>query len=157
MPIYTGTGDEGHTGLFGNRRVPKDDVRICAYGTIDELNAALGLLRTELSEDSHPTVRQIATVQATLFEIGADLATEGGNACIPRAQPAIAELDTWIDESENALAPLKSFILPGGTKAACHLHLARTITRRAERNYWTLQREAADTHPVTILEGGVCI
>lgn len=148
MPIYTGTGDDGHTGLFGNRRVPKDNGRIRAYGTIDELNSTLGLLCTELDDKITPTRAQVTSVQATLFEIGADLATEGGNASVVRVEPAITELESWIDASESQLPALKTFVLPGGCRAAALLHLARTVTRRAERHYWTLQREVAESQPV---------
>ncbi|MCK5943557.1 MAG: cob(I)yrinic acid a,c-diamide adenosyltransferase [Planctomycetes bacterium] len=148
MPIYTGTGDEGHTGLFGNRRVPKDDARIEAYGTIDELNSVLGLLRVELPQDRTPTVAQVQTMQDTLFEIGADLATEGGAASVPRVEKAIGQLEQWIDASEAALPQLKTFVLPGGSRIGALLHLARTVSRRAERCYWTLQRQVAEQHPV---------
>lgn len=141
MPIYTGTGDGGDTGLFGNRRVPKDHTRIEAYGTIDELNAFLGVLRSEpLAPDFD---QQLKLVQDALFEIGADLATIGGRACLPRIEPAIAELERWIDASEARLPPLQSFVLPGGCRAAALLHVLRTVVRRAERRYWTLVRETA--------------
>tara|TARA_R110002072_G_scaffold109160_1_gene236336 strand:- start:118150 stop:118977 length:828 start_codon:yes stop_codon:yes gene_type:complete len=155
MPIYTGTGDAGQTGLFGNRRVPKDDVRITAYGTIDELNSVLGLLGAELDEAEHtkanasaPTRSQVKSIQDALFEVGADLATEGGKASVPRVKKAVAELESWIDASEEQLPQLKTFVLPGGGKIASLLHVARTVTRRAERCYWTLCREVAATHPV---------
>ena len=148
MPIYTGTGDDGETGLFGNRRVPKDDVRITAYGTVDELNALLGLLSVELSSDTSPTRGQVKTIQDALFEIGADLATESGKASVPRLETAIGELEAWIDASEAQLPQLSTFVLPGGSKIAALLHVVRTVTRRAERYYWTLQREVATTHPV---------
>ncbi|MCA8953911.1 MAG: cob(I)yrinic acid a,c-diamide adenosyltransferase [Planctomycetes bacterium] len=142
MSIYTRTGDGGDTGLFGNRRVAKDDARIEAYGTVDELNAFLGLLRTE----PLPTGLEdrLGTVQDALFEIGADLATEGGRAALPRIVPATTELERWIDESEAQLPALRSFVLPGGSRAAALLHVARTVTRRAERRYWTLRRVAPD-------------
>lgn len=140
MPIYTKTGDDGDTGLFGNRRVPKDHVRIEAYGTIDELNAFVGLLR---SENVPPDFdRQLQTIQDTLFDVGADLATEGGTASLPRVRPAIAELEKWIDASEAELQPLRSFVLPGGHRQAALLHVLRTVARRGERRYWTLVREA---------------
>lgn len=148
MPIYTKTGDSGHTGLFGNRRVPKDDARIEAYGTIDELNAVLGMLRAELTEGLSPTDEQIQSVQDTLFEIGADLATEGGEASVPRVEAAIGTLESWIDGSEAKLPQLKTFVLPGGSKVGALLHLVRTVSRRAERCYWTLERAVAGSHPV---------
>lgn len=155
MPIYTGTGDDGQTGLFGNRRVPKDNVRITAYGTVDELNSVLGLLGAELDSvdnpaqtSSAPTRSQVKSIQDALFEVGADLATEDGKASVPRVEKAVTELEAWIDASEEQLPQLKTFVLPGGCKVASQLHIARTVTRRAERCYWTLCREVAATHPV---------
>jgi len=145
MPIYTRTGDEGDTGLFGNRRVPKDDVRIEAYGTVDEVNSLLGLVRSEgLDREFDLALQQI---QCTLFEIGADLATEGGRASLPRVQPAIAQLEQWIDASEAQLPPLRTFVLPGGCRQASLLHLLRTVVRRAERRYWTLARRPESNVP----------
>jgi len=148
MPIYTGSGDDGSTGLFGNRRVPKDDVRITAYGTVDEVNSVIGLIGPVLGDNGEPTRAQLQSIQDALFEIGADLASEGGQASVPRIVAATAELESWIDASESQLAPLKTFVLPGGSHLASLLHLARTVTRRAERCYWTLRREVAATHPV---------
>ncbi|MFY9343450.1 MAG: cob(I)yrinic acid a,c-diamide adenosyltransferase [Planctomycetota bacterium] len=142
MPIYTRTGDDGATGLFGNRRVPKDDVRIEAYGAIDELNAFVGLLRAEPLDP--PFDRQLQTIQSTLFDIGADLATEGGKASLVRVEPAIKELERWIDASEASLPPLRNFVLPGGCRVAALLHVARTVARRAERRYWTLAQVVAN-------------
>ena len=136
MPIYTRTGDDGTTGLFGNRRVPKHHARIEAYGTVDELNSFVGLLRAE--PIAPPLGERLQEVQDMLFEIGADLATEGGKASLPRIEPAIAALERWIDESEASLPQLTSFVLPGGTRAAALLHIVRTVARRAERRYWTL-------------------
>ncbi len=138
MPIYTGTGDDGDTGLFSSRRVSKDDPRIEAYGTIDELNSVLGLVRAETLPDGLDD--RLASVQSALFELGADLATEGGRASVPRIEPAIAELEAWIDESEAQLPQLTSFVLPGGSRAAGLFHVARTVARRAERRYWSLRR-----------------
>jgi cob(I)alamin adenosyltransferase len=143
MPLYTRTGDDGDTGLFGGRRVPKDHVRIEAYGAIDELNSLIGLLRTEpLGQELDADLQRI---QSLLFDVGADLATEGGKASLPAVQPAIAEAERWIDASEGELAPLRSFILPGGCRAAALLHVVRTAARAAERRYWSLVRVADDT------------
>lgn len=103
MPIYTGTGDHGQTGLFGNRRVAKDHSRIEAYGTVDELNSFLGLLRSEPLEPQFD--QQLKSIQDELFEVGADLATEGGKACLARIEPAILEIERWIDASEAMLPP----------------------------------------------------
>lgn len=141
MPIYTRTGDHGETGLFGNRRVPKDHLRIEAYGTIDELNSVLGLLATEALPEG--MAARLQSIQSDLFEIGADLATEGGNASLARILPATTDMESWIDASEATLPPLRSFVLPGGSRAAAQMHVARTVARRAERCFWTLTRELA--------------
>lgn len=142
MPIYTRTGDDGDTGLFGNRRVPKDHLRIEAYGTIDELNSFVGVLRAEPLDREFDL--QLKSIQDTLFEIGADLATEGGKASLPRVEPAIGTLEQWIDASEAELPALRTFVLPGGTRTAALLHVLRTVSRRAERRYWTLARSIGE-------------
>ena len=133
MKIYTRTGDRGQTSLFGNERVSKSDLRICAYGTIDELNAILGLARAESLPQCCEEVA--ARLQHQLFEVGAELATpkpeENGTASIHAED--IAYQEAKIDDFETELEPLKSFILPGGTKAASTIHLARCVCRRAER------------------------
>jgi cob(I)alamin adenosyltransferase len=148
MPLYTGTGDHGETGLFGNRRVPKDHVRIEAYGTLDELNCWLGLLRAEGPDaDLDAALRKI---QNTLFEIGADLATEGGRESLRRIEPAIPEVETWIDASEQELPRLRTFVLPGGHRQAALLHVLRAVSRRAERRFWTLFRQPGAAVPEAI-------
>lgn len=150
MALYTKTGDEGETGLFGNRRVSKDDLRIEAYGVIDELNSCLGVLRSETLDPQ--TEARIQQMQNLLFECGADLATDGGCASVPAVTHAIAQMETWIDESEVELPPLRNFILPGGSRAAGLLHVARTIARRAERRFWTLAKVAHDVpRPIGVL------
>lgn len=150
MKIYTRTGDRGETGLFGGGRVPKDHVRVEAYGEVDELNSLLGVvvvaLENAVEEEIAGRLRQI---QADLFTLGAHLATpradEGGraNAHVPEL-PAerIAEMERWIDAAEEELEPLRNFILPGGSQAAALLHLARTVCRRAERRVVELAHEA---------------
>ncbi len=139
MPIYTGTGDDGTTGLFGNRRVSKDDLRIHAYGTVDELNAVLGLVRAEALPGDLD--QRLLRIQETLFEVGADLAAPD-RAEAPTVVAATEEAESWIDESEAQLPGLHAFILPGGHRQAALLHLARTTARRAERLVWSLsQRE----------------
>jgi len=140
MKIYTRTGDEGSTGLFGGPRVSKDDDRIEAYGTIDELNAAIGMARSTglgIRLD-----RQLCQIQSELFSIGAELATPDPDQHQMRmiAHKHIAQLEHWIDEHEQALPPLKQFILPAGDAGATHLHLARAICRRAERRIVKLMR-----------------
>jgi cob(I)alamin adenosyltransferase len=148
MPLYTGTGDSGETGLFSNRRVRKDDARIEAYGTVDELNCCLGLLRAEpLDRDFDAALQQI---QETLFEIGADLATEGGQASLPRIEPGIRTLERWIDASESELAPLRTFVLPGGCRESALLHVLRAVARRAERRVWTLALTPGTSIPPAI-------
>ena len=139
--IYTKTGDRGQTSLVGGTRVSKTDVRLAAYGTLDELNAALGLVRASLSEDgADAAVRhldhRLQRVQHALFNIGSHLACEDEQfrAALPALNAAdVAALETDMDQWETELAPLKNFILPGGTEPAARAHLARTICRRAER------------------------
>lgn len=150
MKIYTRTGDRGETGLFGGRRVPKDDVRVEAYGAVDELNAVLGLAAARLASlGPAELVARLHAIQTELFTIGANLATpsveDGGrpSSYIPGfAAERIAELEAWIDEAETELEPLRNFVLPGGSEAAALLHLARTVCRRAERRVVSLARQA---------------
>lgn len=133
--IYTKTGDDGTTGLFGGRRVRKDDLRIEAYGTVDELNAVIGVTRTCALPDD--VAGQLQSISSLLFTLGSDLATPLDPPPafdIPRIQMEhITELEGLIDRFDATLAPLKNFILPGGVPAAAHLHHARTVCRRAER------------------------
>jgi cob(I)alamin adenosyltransferase len=141
MKIYTKTGDAGETGLWGGQRVPKDSARVQAYGTVDECNAAIGVARASGMEAGLDAI--LARIQDQLFVVGADLATPGAAANIPRVgSEEIAFLERSIDALEEQLEPLKQFILPGGTPAAAQLHLARTICRRAERWVVALSREA---------------
>jgi cob(I)alamin adenosyltransferase len=145
MKIYTKTGDRGDTGLFGGPRVAKDHPRIEAYGTVDELNAVLGLVRCEkLSSDVDDL---LARIQNELFDVGAELATPQPDAHgIARVgEPQAQALEQAIDHYQAGLSPLKTFILPGGSKAAAWLHLARTVCRRAERRLVTLVGETADS------------
>ncbi len=134
--IYTKTGDDGTTGLFGGTRVRKDHLRIETYGTVDELNSIIGVaLTTDVPESLAVQLRSISSV---LFTLGADLATPLDPPPaydVPRiSDEHIAELEQWIDGHDDALEPLKTFILPGGSPVAAHLHVARTVCRRAERN-----------------------
>ncbi len=135
MKIYTRTGDDGQTGLFGGLRVRKNDVRVEAYGTIDELNACLGLARAQgLPPQLDPTLREL---QEQLFVVGAEVACEPGK--VERMKMALVEqrhidhMELSIDEHEAQLPPLTTFILPSGSRAGAALHLARTVARRAER------------------------
>jgi cob(I)alamin adenosyltransferase len=132
--IYTRGGDAGDTSLGDGARVPKHALRVAAYGTVDEANAAIGIARLHADAESD---EMLGRIQNDLFDLGADLCTpEGGRraAGALRIVPAQTErLEREIDAINAALAPLDSFILPGGTAAAAHLHLARTVVRRAER------------------------
>jgi cob(I)alamin adenosyltransferase len=138
MKIYTKTGDDGETGLFGGPRVRKNSPRIEAYGTVDELNAVVGMVRTHgLPADLDEL---LARIQNELFDLGAQLATpDPAKFGIAGATEAhIAGLERAIDAFETELEPLRQFILPGGTPAAAGMHLARTVCRRAERCVVTL-------------------
>ena len=141
MKIYTRTGDSGETGLFGGGRVGKDALRVEAYGSVDELNAALGMVR------AHGTTAEIeatiSRIQKELFDLGADLATPADSKAraeaVKRLAPETIEvLESEIDHFEEGLEPLTTFILPGGSPAGAALHHARTVARRAERRAVTL-------------------
>ena len=149
--IYTRTGDAGTTGLGTGERVRKDALRIAAYGTVDETNAAVGMARIHLA--GHPGLdSKLGRIQNDLFDLGADL-------CVPdRGEPLkfeplrvsdaqVTRLEAEIDEMNSELKPLKSFVLPGGSPASATLHLARTICRRAEREMVTLAAE--ENEPVS--------
>jgi cob(I)alamin adenosyltransferase len=142
MKIYTKTGDTGETSLFGGQRVPKDALRIDAYGTVDELNSLLGVVR---SLNPHQEIDAILRrLQDDLFVLGADLATpvEKSSGKIPRIEPGHSEnLERIIDSLESSLQPLTSFILPGGSSVGAQLQAARTVCRRAERLVVRLSRE----------------
>lgn len=142
--LYTGTGDSGQTSLVGGERIDKDDARLEAYGTIDELNSHIGVLLATGSLSDTDTAL-LTEVQSRLFDVGAYLAT---NPTSPYAEamshPAgpeqISALEQAIDRLDESLPPMKSFILPGGTQAAAQAHVARTVCRRAERRIITLAR-----------------
>ncbi len=132
--IYTRTGDDGTTGLGDGTRVPKDSARVEAFGTVDELNSALGVLLAVVGLPEAVTSCLVA-VQHELFDLGGELCIPG-YVVITAAQ--VARLETTLDGFNDSLPPLKEFILPGGGPAAAACHLARTIARRAERRLWTL-------------------
>jgi cob(I)alamin adenosyltransferase len=135
--IYTRTGDDGTTGLGTGERVQKYALRIAAFGTVDEANAAIGIARLSTAEHKSVDV-MLARIQNDLFDLGADLCVPDRGTPLPYEALRILEtqvtrLEQEIDLLNGEMQPLKSFILPGGSTAAAHLHLARTITRRAER------------------------
>ena len=135
--IYTRTGDDGTTGLAGGERRKKYDLRIAAYGTIDEVNAAIGVARLHTAGDAGLDA-DLSRIQNDLFDLGADLATPGkgqgpGGARLTVTAKQVTWLEAEIDRFNAELSPLKSFVLPGGSAAAAYLHLARTLARRAER------------------------
>jgi cob(I)alamin adenosyltransferase len=132
--IYTRTGDDGTTALGSGERRPKYDLRIAAYGTVDETNAAIGVVRVHLKDT--PLDTMLGMIQNDLFDLGADLAVpqrEGKAERLRLLASQVERLERDIDGLNEKLAPLTSFVLPGGTPAAAYLHLARTICRRAER------------------------
>jgi len=145
MKIYTKTGDDGETGLFGGPRVPKHAPRIEAYGSVDELNAVVGLARSEMLPDEVDTL--LESIQHDLFAVGAELATpdptKHGTRIISESHSA--KLEAAIDQFEGTLPPLQNFILPGGSRGASLLHLARTVCRRAERGLVSLRSSSSES------------
>ncbi len=138
MKIYTRTGDAGDTALFGGGRVPKDHHRVSAYGTVDELNASVGMAVAEVADAE---IRErLGRIQHDLFAVGALLAAFPPQEDRPRPKglpelprERVAEMEAWMDAADGELDPLRAFILPGGSPGAAALHLARTVCRRAER------------------------
>lgn len=150
MKIYTKTGDQGTTSLFGGKRVSKSDLRIDTYGTVDELNSYIGLLRDQPVNEKRNHV--LVEIQDRLFTIGSILATEPGNTKvkIPTLSEAdVKFLEQQIDEMETHLEPMKSFVLPGGHPSVSFGHVARTVCRRAERLTITLD-QLEKTDPLVI-------
>lgn len=135
MKIYTKTGDDGKTSIIGKTRISKDDIRIEAYGSVDELNSWLGVIYNEINEKNTSLIKRI---QSDLFEIGAELASENNEMNLAKIEPKI--LEEKIDDLSEKLQPLRSFILPGGSLTASKLHFARTICRRAERRIVSLSK-----------------
>jgi cob(I)alamin adenosyltransferase len=135
--IYTRTGDDGSTALGSGERRPKYDLRVGAYGTVDEVNAVIGLARLQLARDGELD-RMLARIQNDLFDVGADLCMPDkgkgpGGARLDVTESQVEWLERRIDVLNEELAPLRSFVLPGGSAAAAYMHLARTVCRRAER------------------------
>ncbi|WP_158881031.1 cob(I)yrinic acid a,c-diamide adenosyltransferase [Amycolatopsis anabasis] len=146
MKVYTRKGDTGETGIWGGKRIGKDEARMEAIGTVDECNAAIGLAATG---DLPPEVAEVlATVQNTLFVVGSELMAPertGSGASVPRLTgDETSHLETVIDELDGRNPELKNFILPGGTVAAAQLHVARAVCRRAERRVAALTRAEAE-------------
>src|SRR4051812_30884767 len=144
--IYTRGGDKGDTSLGDGTRVKKHALRVAAYGTLDEANAAIGLARLHTKSDASDAV--LARIQNDLFDLGADLCTplapdELPGVALRVVQAQVDRLEREIDDMNASLAPLTSFILPGGTPAAAYLHLARTVARRAERDISSLMEQEA--------------
>ena len=146
MRIYTRTGDQGETGLFGGGRVPKSHPRVAAYGDVDELNSAIGVVRATDPREFADAL--LESVQRDLFAIGGHLATPDPTKVAQALAKAelsherIGELETAIDEATDAVPPLTAFILPAGSSKAAALHLARTVCRRAERSIVRLSQES---------------
>lgn len=142
--IYTKTGDSGTTGLVDGSRISKDDPRVEAYGEVDELNAHLGLIRTIAQQSNNSELcSKLELIQNELFDIGSYLATPAKFSAHPVFKVEnshIENLEAWIDQITEVLPPLKSFVLPGGTELNAHLHLARTVCRRAERRIVSLSK-----------------
>jgi len=141
--IYTKTGDEGLTGLGGGRRVSKDSARVRAYGTVDELNSAIGVALALGLTDR--LASELGRIQNELFDLGSDLcwpSDDERRERIPTVQPHhVEQLETLIDDLNETVGPLTNFLLPGGSPGAAQLHLARTVCRRAERETISLARE----------------
>ncbi|MDE2661842.1 MAG: cob(I)yrinic acid a,c-diamide adenosyltransferase [Gemmatimonadota bacterium] len=158
MKIYTKGGDGGETGLLGGARVPKDDARVAAYGTVDELNAAIGVAlaldpAAATLRDSRPALR---AVQEDLFTIGARLAAANPGRLLRKgtisalSADRIDALEAWIDALDAELPALEAFVLPGGSPLAAQLHVARTVCRRAERGVTALLDEQPDLAEVVV-------
>ncbi len=141
MRLYTKGGDKGDTGLIGGARVHKNDIRVSAYGEVDELNAAIGWVSAACTGAQWRG--EMERIQSQLLVVGAVLADPDGHESTPAIAPAdVAALETLIDEASEAVEPLKQFILPGGDELAARFHLARTICRRAERSAVALAQAA---------------
>jgi cob(I)alamin adenosyltransferase len=149
VKIYTRRGDRGQTDLFGGDRVGKDDLRVQAYGDVDELNAVIGVAGAALDPERDVDLATLVQrIQSSLFDLGSQLATPSAEHLEKSGLPRVNEddvslLETQIDAFEKEIEPLKTFVLPGGSPAAAALHHARTVCRRAERGCVSLDREAS--------------
>lgn len=145
MKIYTKGGDKGETSLFGGARLPKNHIRIEAYGTLDELNSFVGLLKDTIQDKE--IVSQLSHIQSSLFTLGSHLAAEPGkkNLWLPDFKAEeVEQLEKWIDAFDEELEALKSFILPGGAVPVSYAHVCRTVCRRAERSCIGLLNEEGE-------------
>ena len=154
--IYTRTGDDGTTALGTGERRKKYDLRIAAYGTLDETNSVIGIARLHTAEDAALDAA-LSRIQNDLFDVGADLTTPGkgrgpGGARLTVTAAQVDWLEAEIDRLNDELAPLRSFILPGGSAAAAYLHLARTVCRRAERLIAELNDKAGESVTPEVLK-----
>ena len=150
MKIYTKTGDDGSTGLFAGQRVQKDDARIEAYGTVDELNSIIGFAASTIQNEG--IAEMLRQVQHDLFKIGAELATpDPSKLTLPMiSDESVGVLEKFIDDLDLTLPHLKNFVLPGGSPAAASTHLARTVCRRAERRVISLGKQTAISKRVVV-------
>ena len=149
--IYTRGGDSGDTSLGSGDRVAKHDLRVAAYGTVDEANGVIGLARLHTGDDPAADA-MLRRIQNDLFDLGADLCRpdDGKNEALRITQSQIDRLESEIDALNAQLAPLTSFVLPGGSKAGAHLHLARTVVRRAERLISELMAGGSTVNPLAL-------
>lgn len=159
--LYTRTGDTGETALFGGRRVPKDHPRVVAYGTVDELNAAIGFACAAVRQQR--VVAELHAIQNELFNLGAELASEkpvrrakGTKDAFHLEGADVARLERLIDQYDARVPPLKTFVLPGGSMGAAALHVSRTVCRRAERAVVTLAREEPVNPAIAVYLNRLC-
>lgn len=151
MKIYTKTGDKGETSLLGGKRVSKDDIRIEAYGTVDELNAHIGVLMSEISNEK--MIKHLSSIQSLLFTIGSYLASESDDhPSLPKLDESFAtDLENAMDQMDLELEPMKSFILPSGSKAISQAHVCRTVCRRAERRVIAAEINSANSKLIIMI------
>lgn len=155
MRIYTRSGDKGTTALVYGSRVAKDDIRVEAYGTVDELNSCIGnatsLLQSEIWDGKEAFLHSLHTIQTILFHVGAELATpKDREVAWKLKQSHIDDLETSIDIWDKDLPQLQNFILPSGHPVSANLHVARTIARRAERRVVTMENELGEVNPLVV-------
>ena len=152
--LYTRTGDAGTTSLIGGQRIAKNSPRVSAYGTLDELNAMIGLVQAHCTQLDDFVTSTLLTINNTLFNIGAYLATptasETSTPTPPITPATLSDLEHQIDLLDSMVPQLRQFVLPGGSVGAAHAHVARTVCRRAERDILTLTDTGAYVHPIVL-------